>query len=59
MEKMYTVKETAKELNVTEYTVRQYIKQNRLKATKYINTNKGSWYISESEIRRFKGVDNV
>lgn len=55
MEKMYTVKEAAKELNVTTYTVRQYIKQNKIKATKYINTDKGSWYIQESEVERLRG----
>ena len=55
MGKMYTVKEAAEELNVSEYTLRRYIKQNRIKATKYINTNKGSWYIYESEIKKVKG----
>lgn len=55
MEKMYTVKEAAKELNLTTYTIRRYLRENIIKGTKYINTNKGSWYISESEIKRFKG----
>ena len=57
MEKMYTVKETAKELNTGEHTVRNYIKKGLIKATKYINTNKGSWYIAESEVKRFKGEE--
>lgn len=55
MEKMYTVKEAARELNVTAYTVRNYIKNQKIKAKKYTATDKGSWFISESEIKRFKG----
>lgn len=54
MEKMYTVKETAKELNVTEYTVRQYIKRKIIEAVKYIDTDKGSWYIPESQVEKMK-----
>lgn len=54
MEKMYTVKEAAQELNITTYTVRRYLREGIINGTKYVNTDKGNWYIQESELEKLR-----
>jgi len=49
-----TVGETAKQLHVTEETVRRYIREGNLKAEKKRTVGlKKVWAISPEEIRRF------
>ena len=52
--KMYTTEEAAKALNLKVNTVRVFIRQGKIHAIKYTETEKGSWYISEEEIKRLK-----
>jgi len=49
--KFYTVLELAKKLHITSDTVRKYIKENRIKATKVGL----SFLISHKELMRFLG----
>lgn len=48
MEKLLTLKETAKILRVSERSVMRYLKAGRLKASKL-----GQWRIKEGDIERF------
>lgn len=59
MGKMYTVKEAAKELNVTEYTVRRYLHKGIINGTKYVNSDKGSWHIPERELEKLRTMRAV
>lgn len=55
MEKMYTVKETANYLGLSERTVREkYIPNGKIKAVKYEDSDKAPWMIPESEIERLQ-----
>jgi excisionase family DNA binding protein len=49
--KFYTVLEVARKLHITPQSVRQYIKENRIKATKV----GGAFLISSKELMRFLG----
>ena len=52
---LFTVAEAAKELNVTEETVRRYIREKKLKADKKkMRGLQKVWVISQDEIRRFQ-----
>ena len=48
MDKLLTLKETAKILRVSERTVMRYLKAGKLKASKI-----GKWRIKESDLERF------
>jgi len=48
MDKLLTLKETAKILRVSERTIMRYLKAGRLKASKL-----GQWRIKEGDIERF------
>jgi len=48
MEKLLTLKETAKILRVSERTIMRYLKSGKLKASKL-----GQWRIKESDLERF------
>jgi len=48
MEKLFTLKETAKILRVSERTIMRYLKSGKLKASKL-----GQWRIKESDLERF------
>jgi len=48
MDKLLTLKETAKILRVSERSVMRYLKAGRLKASKL-----GQWRIKEGDIERF------
>ena len=50
MDKLLTLKETAKILRVSERTVMRYLKSGKLKASKV-----GVWRIRESDLERFLG----
>jgi len=58
MEKMYTVKEAANYLGLSERTIREkYIPNGKIKAVKYDSSDKAPWMIAESEIKRLqKGI---
>ena len=47
-----TVKEAAKELNLTEYTVRVYIKKGLLKAKKIHKGRRYTYDISEKSVKQ-------
>lgn len=48
MDKLFTLKETAKILRVSERTIMRYLKSRKLKASKL-----GQWRIKESELNEF------
>ena len=48
MEKLFTLKETAKILRVSERTIMRYLKSGELKASKL-----GQWRIKESDLEKF------
>jgi len=48
MEKLFTLKETAKILRVSERTIMRYLKSGKLKAS-----NLGQWRIKESDLNKF------
>jgi excisionase family DNA binding protein len=48
MEKLLTLKETAKILRVSERTIMRYLKSGKLKASKL-----GQWRIQESDLKKF------
>jgi len=48
MEKLFTLKETAKILRVSERTVMRYLKSGKLKASKA-----GQWRIKQSDLNKF------
>ena len=50
MEKMYNTFETAKFLGMKTRTIRAWIHDGKIKATKYADSKQ--WYVSESEIQR-------
>ena len=50
MDKMYNTFETAKLLGMKVRTIRAWIHDGKIKATKYADG--GQWYVSESEIKR-------
>ncbi len=52
METLYTVKQLASIFDVTEYTIRCWINDGRLKAFKPSDKKKGHWRVSESEVRK-------
>lgn len=56
IEKMYTVKEAAEYLGVSEKQIRRdYIPNGIIKAVKYKDGDKVPWMIPESEIERLQG----
>lgn len=57
MERVYTIIEAAAELHLKPRTVREYIRTGRLKAFKYTDSPKASWFINESAIKKLKGED--
>lgn len=48
MEKLLTLKETAKILRVSERTIMRYLKSGKLKASKL-----GQWRIKQSDLEKF------
>ena len=48
MEKLFTLKETAKILRVSERTIMRYLKSGKLKASKV-----GKWRIKQSDLEKF------
>jgi len=48
MEKLFTLKEAAKILRVSERTMMRYLKSGKLKASKV-----GKWRIKESDLEKF------
>ena len=48
MEKLFTLKETAKILRVSERTIMRYLKSGKLKASKV-----GQWRIKQSDLEKF------
>ncbi len=48
MEKLFTLKETAKILRVSERTIMRYLKSGKLKASKV-----GKWRIKQSDLDKF------
>lgn len=48
MDKLLTLKETAKILRVSERTIMRYLKSGKLKASKL-----GQWRIKESDLEKF------
>ena len=48
MDKLFTLKETAKILRVSERTIMRYLKSGKLKASKL-----GQWRIGESDLDEF------
>lgn len=58
MGKMYTVRQIAKMLNVTTYTVRRWARMAKIKAVKMPeNSKKSQWFVSEDEIKRLMNGD--
>ena len=53
MEKLLTLKETAKILRVSERTIMRYLKSGKLKASKV-----GRWRIKESDLEKFLKVNS-
>ncbi len=56
MEKGYSILEVAQLLRLRPRTVRQWIRDGRLKATKLAGSRR--WIVLESEVRRVRGDDN-
>ena len=54
MEKMYSLRQAAEILGVKIRTLREWVMQKKVHAVKYPNSNR--WYVTESEIKRIKGV---
>jgi predicted site-specific integrase-resolvase len=55
IEKMYTVKEVAEYLRISEKVIRKdYIPNGIIKAVKYKDSDKAPWMIPESEIERLQ-----
>lgn len=52
MQKNYNIRETAKILGITVRTIRQWIRDGKIKAVKYANCP--MWFIPEDEISRIK-----
>ena len=48
MEKLFTLKETAKILRVSERTILRYLKSGKLKASKV-----GKWRVKQSDLEKF------
>ena len=55
MEKNYNIKETAEMLGIKVRTVREWIKNGKIKAFKYPYSN--IWIVKESEIKRLNGEE--
>lgn len=53
VEKNYSLKQVSDILGIKIRTVREWIKNGKLKAIKYDCSNR--WFVSESEIKRVKG----
>ncbi len=51
-EQLYTVREVAARLRVSEYTVREWLRGGRLKGYRPGGTKAG-WRVSDAEVRRF------
>ena len=58
MERTYNTEKAAELLGITRRTLRQWIKDGKIKAYKYTNQPNGHWYIYESEIARIKEQAN-
>ena len=52
MEQYYNIRAAAQLLGMTVRTVRQWVHDGKIKAVQY--TNRGKWYIPESEINRIR-----
>ena len=50
-----TVQQTAERLNFTEHTIRRYIWEGKLVATK----EKGRWFVDVDSIERFEGENHA
>lgn len=50
MDKLYTTKEVAEIFSVTEYTVRNWLKDEKLEGLK---TKVGRWRVTESALKEF------
>lgn len=55
-EKMYNVRQASNLLGIKVRTVREWIRNGKLKAQKYMESNR--WFIAESEIRRIKNGES-
>ena len=55
MEKAYNLNETAKLLGMKVSTLRSWVRENKLEATKIVGTNR--WIVKESEIKRLRGEE--
>ena len=56
MEKYYNIRQASNLLGIKVRTVREWIRNGKLKAIKYGESNR--WFISEEEIKRITGHDN-
>lgn len=56
MEKGYNLHEVANLLGVKVRTIRQWVHDGRIKATKIPSTNR--WIVMESEVRRMQNREN-
>lgn len=57
MERGYNTIETAQALGIAVRTVRKYIHNGTIHATKIVGTER--WIVSESEIKRLRGEDHA
>ena len=57
MEKAYNLNETAKLLGMKVSTLRSWVRENKLEATKIVGTNR--WIVKESEIKRLRGEEQA
>lgn len=55
MEKLYTVKEVAKILSVSQNTIWRWVREGKLKSIKLSN---GATRFTEKDIQEFMGVEN-
>lgn len=53
MERMYNINQASTLLGLKIRTVREWIKDGKINAIKYKNSNR--WFIPESEIKKIKG----
>lgn len=53
-EKMYKLKELERILNLSRRTIRQYISDGKLRATKYGKDKRSPWRVSSSDLRAFR-----
>lgn len=53
-EKMYKLKEVERILNLSRRTIRQYISDGKLKATKFGADKRSAWRVSASDLREFR-----